>query len=89
MATVLCSDDAYRLARLPLVAPHHPRVIAATPGAGYAMGRNPTAYSIVLPVPADALAASPAFRALQAELRAAPFGPKIAFSPEPVRGSVA
>ena len=47
------------------------------------MGRNPTAYSIVLPVPADALAASPAFRALQAELRAAPFGP----SPPPLNPS--
>ena len=75
----LALDDAYRLAHLPLVAPSHPRVIAAKPGAAYAMGRHPTAYSIVLPVPADALEASPAFQALQDELRAAPFGPKIAW----------
>ena len=72
-------DDAYRLAHLPLVAPRHPRVIAEKPGAAYAMGRHPTAHSIVLPVPADALEASPPFLALQAELRAAPFGPKIAW----------
>ena len=59
--------------------PRHPRVIAEKSGAAHAMGRHPTAYSIVLPVPADALEASPAFRALQAELSAAPFGPKIAW----------
>ena len=72
-------DDAYRLAHLPLVAPHHPRVITAREGTPYAMGRHPTAYSVVLPVSADALEASPAYRSLDAELRAAPFARKVAW----------
>jgi hypothetical protein len=54
-------DDAYRLAHLPLVAPSDPRVIAAKDGTLYDMGRHPTAYSIVLPISASALEASPAY----------------------------
>ncbi|TXL69829.1 hypothetical protein FHP25_37380 [Vineibacter terrae] len=72
-------DDAYRLAHLPLVAPAHPRVIAARDGTSYAMGRHPRAYSLVLPVAADALEASPAYQALDAALRAAPFAHKVAW----------
>jgi len=72
-------DDAYRLAHLPLVAPHDPRVIATKDGTSYDMGRHPTAYSVVLPVSADALEASPAYQALDAELRAAPFAHKVAW----------
>ncbi len=72
-------DAAYRLAHLPLVAPTHPRVIATRDGTFYAMGRHPRAYSLVLPVSADALEASPAYQALDAELRAAPFARKVAW----------
>jgi len=72
-------DDTYRLAHLPLVAPQHPRVIAAKEGTPYRMGRHPAAYSLVLPVSADALEASPNYRALDAELRAAPFAHKVAW----------
>jgi hypothetical protein len=72
-------DDSYRLAHLPLLAPHHPRVIATKDGTPYAMGRHPTAYSVVLPVQADALEASPAYQALDAELRSAPFVHKMAW----------
>lgn len=72
-------DEAYRLAHLPLVAPHDPRVIATKDGTSYDMGRHPTAYSVALPVSADALEASPAYQALDAELRAAPFARKVAW----------
>jgi hypothetical protein len=72
-------DDAYRLAHLPLVAPHDPRVIAAKDGTSYDMGRHPTAYSVVLPISADALEASPSYQALDAELRRAPFAHKVAW----------
>ena len=43
------------------------------------MGRHPAAYSVVLPVSADALEAPPVYRALDAELRAAPFAHKVAW----------
>ncbi|EJN14817.1 hypothetical protein PMI42_01594 [Bradyrhizobium sp. YR681] len=72
-------DDVYRLAHLPLVAPHDTRVIAAKEGTAYDMGRHPTTYSVVLPVSADALEASPAYQALDTELRRAPFARKIAW----------
>ncbi|OPY95633.1 hypothetical protein A5906_06485 [Bradyrhizobium sacchari] len=72
-------DDAYRLAHLPLVAPNDPRVIAAKEGTDYDRGRHPTAYSVVLPVSADALEASPAYQALEIELRTAPFAHKVAW----------
>jgi hypothetical protein len=70
-------DDAYRVAHLPLVAPGHPRAIAAK--APYAMGRHPTAYSVVLPISADALEASPSYQALAEELRTARFAHKVAW----------
>lgn len=73
-------DDAYRLAHLPLVAPDHPRVIPARDGTFYTMGRHPRVFSLVLPVPWRQLAQSEAHREMEAELRAAPFGHKIAWS---------
>ncbi|WP_207480118.1 hypothetical protein [Arenibaculum pallidiluteum] len=81
----LVLDEAYRLAHLPLVAPGHPGVIATWPGRPYAMGRHPRSYSLVLPVPGEALARSDAYCALEAELRAAPFASKIAWDILPRR----
>jgi hypothetical protein len=72
-------DEAYRLAHLPLVAPRDPRVIAARDGTPYDMGRHPTAYSVVLPIPAVTLEASPSYQTLDAELREAPFAHKVAW----------
>jgi hypothetical protein len=72
-------DDSYRLAHLPLVAPHNPRVIAAKDGSSYNMGRHPTTYSLVLPISADALEASLSYKALDAELQAAAFAHKVAW----------
>lgn len=65
-------DESYRLTHLPLVAPHHPRVIPRKPGTAYEMGRLDKGFALVLPVPdIDHL--------LEPELRAAPFAPKIAW----------
>jgi hypothetical protein len=73
-------DESYRLAHLPLVAPDHPRVIARRADRPlYDGGRHPRVHSLVLPVPGDALLASPAWRAMQDELRAAPFAAKLAW----------
>ena len=72
-------DDSYRRAHLPLIAPDHPRVIAEDAARGYAMGVHGMIYSAVLPVPADALEASPHFRALDTLMRRAVFAPKIAW----------
>ncbi len=69
----LLLDESYRLAHLPLVAPQHPDVIASRPGAGYRMGRHERAFSLVLPIPPDALEESAAYRALERDLRGAPF----------------
>lgn len=81
----LTLDESYRLAHLPLVAPEHPGVIARREDAFYEMGRHPVVYSLVLPVEDRALRASPAFLALEAELRAAPFAGKIAWGILPKR----
>ena len=75
----LAFDEAYRLAHLPLVAPHHPGVIPARNGAYYDRGRHPRVFSLVLPVPWRLLSESPAYRDLDRELRAASFAPKIAW----------
>ncbi len=65
-------DESYRLAHLPLVAPHHPHVIPRKPGTGYEMGRHGKALSLVLPVPdVDHL--------LESELKVMPFAEKIAW----------
>src|SRR4051812_33162307 len=65
----LMLDDSYRLAHLPLVAPDHPRVIASREGKPYVMGRHPTVLSLGLPIDAEQLEASPAFRELDEEIR--------------------
>lgn len=79
----LALDARYRLAHLPLLVPDHPDAVAR--GEGYAHGRRRTALSVVLPVPAEALEASPAYRELDAALRAAPFADKVAWDLLPRR----
>jgi len=79
----LALDRAYRLAHLPLVAPDHPDVVPE--GGYYRMGAHERAFSVVLPVPADALEASPAYRALDRALRASSLAGKIAWSLPPRR----
>ncbi len=83
----LTLDENYRFAHLPLVAPAHPDVIAARSGTGktYAMGRHARTYSLVLPVPAEALAQSEAYRELERALKAASFAGKIAWDLLPRR----
>src|SRR3954451_6620931 len=73
----LSLDETYRLAHLPLVAPHHPHVIPAREGTYYVMGCHPQVFSLVLPIPDEALLRSAAYQELNAELRAAPFAAKI------------
>ncbi|MGF7207084.1 hypothetical protein GGE65_001645 [Skermanella aerolata] len=62
-------DEQYRLAHLPLIAPDHSRVIATQAGKVYMMGRHPETFSLVLPIPGDALLRSAAFQELDADLR--------------------
>jgi hypothetical protein len=83
----LALDDSYRLTHLPLIAPDHPRIIASKPGAIHTMGRHERNFSLVLPVYAEQLQQSPAYRELEAELRAAPCGPKIAWDLLPRRAA--
>lgn len=75
----LSLDETYRLAHLPLVAPDHPRVIRTREGSSYVMGRHEPVFSLVLPISSDLLFGSPAYCALNEELRAAPFAHKIAW----------
>jgi len=72
-------DEPYRLAHLPLVAPDHPKVIARKDGTPYERGRHPRVVSLALPVPGASLEEQPAYRTLEAELRASALGPKIAW----------
>lgn len=72
-------DEAYRLAHLPLIAPDHPDIIHARPGATYRMGRHERIFSLVLPVPADVLEKSAAYQELERDLRQSPFANKIAW----------
>ncbi len=81
----LALDESYRLAHLPLLAPDHARAIPRLPERGYEMGRHAEIFSLVMPVPQGALEASPAWRELDAELRAAPFAGKIAWDLLPRR----
>jgi hypothetical protein len=81
----LMLDEPYRLAHLPLVAAGHPRVIARQEGRAYEMGVHPPIFSLVLPVDGGLLASSEPFRELDAEMRAAPFAPKIAWDILPRR----
>ncbi|HZB54278.1 MAG TPA: hypothetical protein VE527_11650 [Reyranella sp.] len=73
-------DEAYRLAHLPLVAPHHPRVIARREGRPYEMGRHEPIFSLVLPIADALLRRSAAYLALEAELKASSLAPKIAWN---------
>ncbi len=75
----LILDEPYRLAHLPLVAPDHPRVIRTREGSSYVMGRHERVFSLVLPISGDLLFGTPACRALNEALRAAPFAHKIAW----------
>lgn len=75
----LAMDEAYRLAHLPLIAPAHPGVIASRDGAFYDRGRHPKVFSLVLPIPWQALLASAAFQELDGDLRASLFAPKVAW----------
>lgn len=75
----LLLDEAYRLAHLPLVAPDHPRVIARREGRCYEMGRHERVFTLVLPVADELLKGSAEYPALEAELRASPLAPKIAW----------
>lgn len=72
-------DEAYRLAHLPLVAPDHPRVIARRAGRPYEMGRHEPVFSLSLPIADELLQRSPAYLSLEAELKASPIAPKIAW----------
>lgn len=81
----LVLDEPYRLAHLPLVAPDHPRVIARQEGRSYEMGVHPRIYSLVLPIDGALLAGSEPFQRLDAQMRAAPFAPKIAWDILPRR----
>jgi hypothetical protein len=74
----LMLDASYRLAHLPLVAPEHPNVIATKLGTSYRMGKHEAVTSLVLPVPPTTYEGD-GYLALQDELRAAPFAPKIAW----------
>jgi hypothetical protein len=75
----LLLDVAYRLAHLPLIAPDHPDVIRSRSAATYHMGRHERVFSLVLPVPPDALEEAAAYQELERELRRSPFGHKIAW----------
>ncbi len=85
--SILRFDEAYRRAHLPLVAPDHPDVIREDLARGYAMGRHEMRWSLVVPVSWDALSASPAFQALEAELRASPIAGKMAWDIEASAGT--
>jgi hypothetical protein len=76
----LLLDESYRLAHLPLVAPDHPRVIARRESRSYDMGRHERMFSLVLPITDELLRHSTAYLALEAELKASPIAPKIAWN---------
>ena len=77
----LLLDESYRLAHLPLVAPDHPRVIPRREGRPYEMGRrHERVFSLVLPIADQLLRRSPAYLALEAELKTSPIAPKIAWN---------
>lgn len=84
-STPLALDESYRLAHLPLLAPVHPRAIPRLDGRDYEMGRHAEIFSLVMPLSRDAPEASPTWRELETELRAAPFAGKIAWDLLPKR----
>ena len=78
-------DEAYRLAHLPLIAPDHPDSIHSRPGASYRMGRHERIFSLVLPVPPDALETSASYQELERDLRHSPVANKVAWDLLPKR----
>lgn len=73
-------DESYRLCHLPLVAPGHKLAIPSVAGRTYRDGRYPEArHALVVPVEWAALAAAPAFQALERRMEAAAFARKIAW----------
>lgn len=79
----------YRLAHLPLIDPAHPRAIRAVPGKDYVDGRYATPrHALALHVPAGALDAAPAFRAIEAALKASAAGRKVAWATQAKRREV-
>jgi hypothetical protein len=73
-------DTSYRLTHLPLVAPHHPAALQQVADQDYRSGRYATPrYSLVVPVRSEALTFSPAFQALEREIRTSSFADKIAW----------
>lgn len=70
-------DEAYRVCHLPLVAPEHPDVLPT--GENYVRGRRDEVVSLVAPIDAGSLEASPSWRAMDSELRASPLAGKIAW----------
>lgn len=81
----LTLDAAYRLAHLPLVASSHPDIRWSDPSRGYEGGRHARVFSLVLPIPEDRLAGSPAFRELEDALRSSRFATKLAWDLLPKR----
>lgn len=74
----LSFDESYRLAHLPLVVPGHADVIRSVPDRDYVDGRyERPRHSLIAPVSAADLMASPVFREMEAEMRAASFAAKI------------
>jgi hypothetical protein len=74
-------DTSYRLTHLPLVAPRHPAVIREAPDQDYRNGQYvKPRYSLVIPVRPESLTASPAFQAMEREMRTASFASKIAWN---------
>jgi hypothetical protein len=72
-------DDTYCLAHLPLIDPSHPRTIPSKDGTHYQMGRHPRVFSLVLPIPGEALRQSRAYCELEDQLRGSPFSRKVAW----------
>jgi hypothetical protein len=81
----LALDESYRRAHLPLVNPAHPDVIATSVQPAYAMGRHEPVASLVIPLEAAALEASPAWAELDSALRASAFASKLAWDLLPRR----
>ena len=75
----LVFDESYRLAHLPLVAPHHPRVIRSKSGTNYKTGIHELVFSIAIPVYADQLYASEEYRNLCNDLKMSNFSHKLSW----------
>ncbi|MFM7344304.1 MAG: hypothetical protein ACKO1J_02910 [Tagaea sp.] len=81
--------DDFRLAHLPLCAPGHRLAIRSAPGKDYLDGRYASPrHALVLHVPAEALEASPIFRAIETELRRSAAASKISWATNAARRNV-